>query len=337
MQVEPDDELIAFLSESGIIRSRDDAVFSPLDGGVASDIWTVKTSTRTICVKRALAKLKVEKPWFAPVERNIYEVQWLRQANAVVPGVTPEILAEDMQRGMFAMSYLPPDDYPVWKARLRDGHADPAFAARVGDCLGRIHAATANDEGIERRFDTAAIFYDIRLEPYLLATAQNHADRAEQLHALVAATQDNAKVLVHGDVSPKNILVSPDARPIFLDAECACYGDPAFDLAFCLNQLLLKCIWTPSATEDFLTCFDSMTQAYLAHVNWEPVAEMQSRAAQLLPGLMLGRIDGRSPAEYITTDAERDRVREFARALLLAPVHLLAQISSQWAQVLKRK
>src|SRR3546814_2979244 len=67
------------------------------------------------------------------------------------------------------------------------------------------------------------------------------------------------------------ILIGPDG-PIFLDAECAWYGDPAFDLAFCLNHLLLKCLWTPRATAGFLSCFDALSRRYPEGVDWEPAA-----------------------------------------------------------------
>src|SRR5204863_4441552 len=117
-----------------------------------------------------------------------------------------------------------------------------------------------------------------RLEPYLLATASRHADLAPALQALVARTQANRITLVHGDVSPKNILVGPDG-PVLLDAECAWWGDPAFDLAFCLNHLLLKCLWTPTAAAGFLACFDALAEAYLAGVVWERRADLEERTA----------------------------------------------------------
>ena len=118
--------------------------------------------------------------------------------------------------------------------------------------------------------------------------------------------------------------------PIFLDAECAWYGDPAFDLAFCLNHLLLKCIWVPEASERFVHCYQALGAAYLAGVQWEEPGLLEARAARLLPGLLLARIDGKSPVEYITTDAQRNRVRHFARALLAAPVPRLGEIVAAW-------
>ena len=158
MSPDPDDALVAFLCESGVIRSRDEATFTPLAGGVSSDIWKVETPTRVVCVKRALAQLKVDALWFAPVERNVCEVRWLQTANAIVPGVAPEVIAQDAQHGLFAMSYASAQDYPVWKSQLRAGRADAGFAARVGDCLARVHAGTAGADAVAKAFASDAIF-----------------------------------------------------------------------------------------------------------------------------------------------------------------------------------
>jgi aminoglycoside phosphotransferase (APT) family kinase protein len=114
---------------------------------------------------------------------------------------------------------------------------------------------------------------------------------------------------------------------VFLDAECAWYGDPAFDLAFCLNHLLLKCLWVPQATAGFLACFDALAESYLAA---HGPAGLEARAASLLPGLLLARVDGKSPVEYVTEDAQKDRVRALARALLLDPPATLTAVRSAW-------
>jgi aminoglycoside phosphotransferase (APT) family kinase protein len=300
-----------------------------LTGGVSSDIWRIDLPSGPICVKRALAKLRVAADWHAPVERNLYEARWMRHA----AGFAPRLLGQDQESGSLAMEFLSPETHPLWKNQLRDGEADAAFAAMVAEALVTIHAMTAADPRIAAEFPTDAIFYDIRLEPYLVATARAHPDRAEQLLALVFATQANKKALVHGDVSPKNILRGPSG-PVFLDAECAWWGDPAFDLAFCLNHLLLKCLWTPRARDAFLLCFDALTAAYLRGVTWELPDKLEQRAAALLPGLFLARVDGKSPVEYITEPAEKDRVRRVARALLADPPGRLGEVRTAWQKEL---
>jgi len=313
----------------GLLAASAAATGEPLTGGVSSDIWRIDLPTGPICIKRALAKLRVAADWQAPVGRNQYEARWMRRANAAVPGVAPALLGQDTASGTLAMAFLDPADHPLWKVQLHDGHADPAFAAAVAERLVRIHAATAADPSVAAAFPTDDIFLAIRLEPYLLATARVHTDLAPVLEALVAATQANKRALVHGDVSPKNILCGP-AGPVFLDAECAWWGDPAFDLAFCLNHLLLKCLWTPRARNGFLACFDAMTTAYRAGVTWEAPDAAEARVAHLLPGLFLARVDGKSPVEYITEEADKARVRRVARTLLAAPTDHLVDISRAW-------
>ena len=201
--------------------------------------------------------------------------------------------------------------------------------------MARIHGYSAARPELAAQFTTDSIFFDIRLEPYLLATARRHADLAPALERLVAVTQAHALALVHGDVSPKNILVGPPG-PVLLDAECAWWGDPAFDLAFCLNHLLLKCLWNAPATDDFLAAFDALSDAYLHAVDWEPREEVERRAAALLPGLFLARVDGKSPVEYITDDAQRDAVRRVAGALLRQPVDRLRSVALAWREELGR-
>jgi len=335
--LEPDHELLAALGRLGLLEPGEQAKMEALGGGVSSDIWKVETGSRTLCVKRALAKLKVAADWQAPIERNAYEADWMREAAKVVPSAVPELLGQDEASGVLAMAFLPPDRFSLWKEELRQGRVEPSTAADVGDRLVRIHAACAHREDIAERFDTDAIFHDIRLEPYLLATARAHPAHAAALERLAETTGNTKRTLVHGDVSPKNILIGPrndpirQAGPVFLDAECAWFGDPAFDLAFCLNHLLLKCVWVPAAKPAFLTCFEALAERYLTGVDWEPRDEIEARTAALLPGLMLGRIDGKSPVEYLTEESDKTRVRAFATAHLAALPKRLGDIKLAWS------
>jgi aminoglycoside phosphotransferase (APT) family kinase protein len=242
----------------------------------------------------------------------------------------PKLLGEDREHGWFAMEYLPPAQYPLWKAQLRDGEIDPAFAASVGTAIARIHSATAGRAEIAKRFATDHIFFPIRLEAYLLAAAEKHPDHAGALRTLVEVTGSTKRALVHGDVSPKNILHGP-AGPVFLDAECAWYGDPAFDLAFCLNHMLLKCLWRPQHARAYLQSFNALYRAYLQGADWEPQAQLEERTARLLPGLFLARVDGKSPVEYVTEESARQQVRKVALPLLQTPPTRLAQVRDAWA------
>ncbi len=325
----PDEDMIVSLRKVGLLGDAIDAKFEALTGGVSSDIWKVTSQGRTYCVKRALSKLKVAADWFAPVERNKFEVAWYRIANDIAPGAAPAILAHDEDAMLCAMEFLEPDDHKLWKTELRDGRADPNHAHQMGDILGRIHAQSAKIPTLRETFPKNNIFYDIRLEPYLEATADKHPELKDILFGLSKRTGQTELVMIHGDVSPKNILLGPKG-PVILDAECACIGDPAFDIAFCLNHFLLKCLWTPSATEEFFKCFDAMSESYLAQADWEDRDELEARAASLLPGLFLARVDGKSPAEYVTDETDKNNIRTCARTLLQNPPTRLSEVADAW-------
>lgn len=323
-------ELERFLHAHGLATGEEQATWTPLAGGVSSDICRVDLPGRTICVKRALAKLRVGSDWHAPVSRNRYEWEWLRLAAGIVPRSVPEPLAHDPELGLFAMAFLPADSYPLWKQQLLAGNIDSATAASVGRLLATLHNATAGRQELAAAFDTTDNFRALRLDPYLSATALRHPRLQSALGALAERTARARIALVHGDASPKNILVGPDA-PVLLDAECAWFGDPAFDIAFCLNHLLLKSVLLPEHLGELLQAFEAMATGYLDAVRFEKRADLEARAACLLPALALARIDGKSPVEYLVGRTfEQDLVRSLAQPLIVRPAASLASIMGDW-------
>src|SRR4051794_2849743 len=164
----PSSEMLDVLRRMGLLAPPQVVVHGErLTGGVSSDIWCIELPTGPVCVKRALAKLRVAADWQAPVERNRYEARWMQRANAATPGSAPALLGSDEAAGALAMEFLPPERYALWKTQLRNGDADADFAAEVATTLARIHTATASDPSVAADFPTDGIFYDIRLEPYL--------------------------------------------------------------------------------------------------------------------------------------------------------------------------
>lgn len=314
----------ALIAALGLGQAKDVIAVQPLTGGVASDIARVDLPGRSYCVKFALSKLRVAADWYAPIHRSRAEYAWLSVADAVVPGSVPRLFgyADDLQG--FAMEYIAPATARLWKADLLAGQADPALAARLGLVLGRIHAHAATPGFDAARFRNGADFHALRVEPYLLFTARAHPGVAARLTALAAGLDRAAVTLVHGDVSPKNILIRA-AGPVLLDAECASMGDPAFDLAFCLNHLALKSIHLPPARADMLVTAASLWHGYAPAIMWEPASAVEARVAALVPALMLARVDGKSPVEYLTPAAQAE-VRAIALHLLARPVATIADL-----------
>ncbi|QKK21510.1 phosphotransferase family protein [Rhizobium indicum] len=318
-----------FLLRSGLKGASEKAAYKPLTGGVSSDIYRVELPGRILCVKRALAKLKVAADWHAPVSRNEYEWNWISFVAQHFPSAVPKPLAHDASSGVFAMEFLPGEEYPLWKADLLQGHADPKAAEIIGRRIGQIHSVSARTPGLPAKFDSGTNFYALRLEPYLVATADKHPFVGDRLSDLVGRTADTKLALVHGDVSPKNILLGKSG-PVFLDAECAWFGDPAFDLAFCLNHLLLKKLVVEKASPELAASFAALSSAYLNEVDWEDREAVEARAASLLPALFLARVDGKSPVEYVTEESQRMLVRKTAIPLIASPRTKLAEIAQAW-------
>ncbi len=326
-------EVVDALKRLSLVDGKASLRFLPLPGGVSSDIWRIEIGKRSVCAKRALPRLKVAADWRVPVERSSFEAAWMETANGIVPGCAPRMLGHDSRSGLIFMEYLDADRYRLWKEELRRSQVHGRDAREVASRLVRIHSATANRPEIAKRFSSDPIFHAIRLEPYLKTVARSHTDLSGQLEAVLKRTAATRCALVHGDVSPKNIMLGPEG-PVFLDAECAWYGDPAFDLAFCLNHLLLKCLWVPDSAPSYLACFDIFSSTYLGQVDWEDSEDLERRAAPLLAGLFLARVDGKSPVEYVTKEKEKNRVRRVARGLLKRPARRLQEVRGDWAEEL---
>jgi len=311
-----EDRIKAAMVRLGLLRPGEGARLSPLAGGVSCDVLKVETEDgQVFAVKRALAQLRVAAEWLAPVERAESEVRWLALARRVDPRLAPEVLAQAKDEHLFVMRYLDPATHPVWKSEMAAGRVDPAFAGAVGADLVRIHAATAGRPEVAAEFQTGAQFMALRIEPFLLHVADRDDEAAPRLRALAKDLETRKIALVHGDISPKNILMGPRG-PVFLDAECAVYGDPAFDLAFCLAHLLLKTVWLKDLAPALMVSFDNLWAAYGDGIDWEPAGDLSRRAAGLTAGLLLARVDGKSPAPYLTDAADKALVRGRARELL---------------------
>lgn len=312
----------------------DELTVSPLSGGIASDIAVVAVNDRKLCIKFALHKMRVKEDWFAPVKRNRTEYLWLEFARTIAPENTPGLHGHSETMGGFVMEYLESDDTCMWKSLLLEGQPDAMIAGRTGDFLGRVHAASASP-GFEReRFDTKDVFFHMRIEPYILFTAGRHPPLATRLNAIAQGLAECSIALVHGDVSPKNIMLHME-RVILVDAECASMGDPSFDVAFFLNHMFLKAIHNHRYRQEFLQSALRFWLSYARHVSWEAIDDIASRTARLLPALALARVDGKSPVEYLNGNSQ-DLVREITIPLIANPceglpdllVHMFSQLET---------
>jgi aminoglycoside phosphotransferase (APT) family kinase protein len=309
-------DLLPRLQAAGLIDGNDICV-TPLTGGVSSDIVLVESPKRRFVVKAALEKLRVKDDWFVDVSRNRVEQSFFEYVSPIMPASVPRILGGG--DGWFAMEYLG-DELQNWKSALLAGQVETATATLAGAVLGRLHATSWDDPVARAQFDTLPNFHALRIEPYLLTTAARVPEAAGVLRAEAQRLAETKLALVHGDFSPKNLLVGPQCL-IVLDAECAWFGDPAFDAAFLLTHLHLKALLNPQALP-LVSAFWSAYTTACGH-------DVEQRTVKLLLCLLLARVHGKSPAEYLS-ESQRDWVTRFVLSHLSQPPSLAA-FTNAWA------
>ncbi len=284
-----------------------------LGGGVSNTVLLIEGADRRFVLKQSLGKLRVEQDWYSDRKRIFRESSSMRTLAAVLPpGSVPEILFEDPENFLFAMTAAPAGAEP-WKDLLLRGEVDVAVAEKIGQLLSRMISATWNNPVFRAEFGDQTVFDELRLDPYYRTTALRHPDLAGFFAGLIDDTRARQVSLVHGDWSPKNFLVS-GTDVMAIDFEVILYGDPSFDAAFLLNHLILKSFHRPQWCEAYGAAGLRFWNAV-----GSPAAWFEEGTIRHLGGLLLARIDGKSPAEYIRKEGVKSRVRAFARDLIARP------------------
>lgn len=285
----------------------DSLTITPLTGGVSSDIHLLDDGEIRVVAKRSIEKLRVAEDWPARPSRIWREADALRILGSLLPpNSVPKVYFEDREQFLYVMSAAP-DAACNWKSRLLAGEIDPAIARRAG----RVHRAFLQYTGSE--FDDQTDFEDLRIDPYYRFTRERHHDLRAAFDRGIANLRTRRQGLVHGDWSPKNLLTARGAEFVWaLDWECVHFGDPGFDTGFLLNHLLLKSFHQPAHYAPLRECALAYHHEVAALVPWADTIVH-------LPLLMLARMDGKSPVEYITDPGLKNRIRAFAIRLLNEP------------------
>jgi len=288
-----------------------------LGGGVSNTVVLVETPESRFILKQALPQLRVRDEWLADRSRIFAERNALQDAARLLPpGWVPEVLWSDGANYLYAMKAAPePSEF--WKQRLLEGRIEPELARRAGVALGLFIRGSWQSPYFERRYADREAFDQLRTDPYYRTIAKRHPDIDGPVNELIEETSGRRAALVHGDWSPKNMMVTPEGM-VFIDWECAHFGDPAFDSAFCINHFLLKAFHRPELAESY---FD-LARIFLAGVlNVAPADALpwlEKATARHLPFLFLARVDGKSPVEYLTGEKCRETVRRTAKQMISA-------------------
>ena len=348
------DSAVPYLVQRGLIgtAAARTAVAEFLGGGVSNVVIRVgrdEGGDDALVLKQSLPKLRVEEDWFADRERIYREragidyVSRLTQVGAADMGefwTVPRVVDEDRDNFVFVMTAAPADGVN-WKDALLGGNVDVDVARRVGAMLGVIHRASAVDGGKApaglRAFEDLDCFVQLRIDPYHRATASAHPDLADVIEAearRMLPTAGERRALVHGDFSPKNIIVTgagESARIYLLDFEVAHLGNPVFDLAFMLNHFTLKAIYRPDLAPLYCAAARGFWTAYAKSASDGIAGDggLETDTVRQMGALLLARIDGKSPAEYLTDDGQKRYARELARRILSSGGTSISELHSR--------
>jgi len=320
-----------YLSQQRLLALAELAHVEELTGGVSNRAFRVDWAVGGCVVKQARARLAVQMEWLADVRRVIREgeaMEWLR-ARLGGPHI-PRLLHLDRERNLLVMEAVPraAENY---KAILLRGEVDLSLAGQFGWLLARIHNHTMDLE-TQRQFADATFFDQLRLSPYYDVAAERHPRLASRIRELRRECRESVFCLVHGDYSPKNVLVL-HGKLILLDYEVAHFGNPSFDLGFALTHFLAKALHVPGRGREFIAAARAFWDAYRRDTQVAPEAIVH--AGQHLGAILLARMDGKSPLEYFTDERKKDQVREVAgRALSDDAMDIPAVIAAAEARLL---
>lgn len=338
MQLIDEHNAAAYLRGQGLIEQNEAVSIRELPGGVSNVVLYVeRPEADDFVLKQAREQLRVADPWFCSVERIWREVAVLEvceqllpgRSHGVVPATTPRVLFTDRARYLYAMTAVPA--HVTWKQQLLDGETDVAKAIACGQLLGRLHAGTWGGQELPEELSDRQFFDDLRIDPYYRHVASAHPDLKPAIDGLIDSVFAHQLCLVHGDFSPKNLLVH-DGGLVLVDFEVGHFGDPAFDLGFFLTHLFLKAFHAVPRQEAYLALVENFWQTYSDELHRrvpdEGFRSLEDRAVMNLAGCMLARIDGKSKVEYLS-ESDRDVVRRLSKALLLRHPSTFDAVTSQ--------
>jgi 5-methylthioribose kinase len=303
-----------YLRELGLIGAGEVAI-DPLTGGVSSDVLLIRSQGRSFVVKQALGRLRVAATWRASVGRSATEAAALEFAGSIQPDAVPKIFGSLADRHCIVMEAAP-SSFRVWKSDLLAGQVEPSIAETLGLRQGAWHSASLDNAAIATRFADLSNFIDLRLEPFHRTVAVRHPQVSQRLEALAGRLLENRRCLVHGDLSPKNILT--DGSGLWLvDWEAAHFGDPVFDLAFIWAHLRCKAAYRPESAVAYRNCAYRFLDGYAQTAGTIANEIDRSYLTAQIAALLLARMDGKSPVEYLEEDA-KNACRQQALRILTA-------------------
>ena len=336
LDIEQPDALIAYLRETGRIRADETPRVRRLTGGVSNRTMLVQRDGlgESWVLKQALEKLRVEVEWRSDPGRIRHEAEGLRWMEKLTPpGSTTPLVFEDRRQDLLAMRAVP-EPHENWKTMLLAGEVRDDHVRQFGALLGAIQAsAERHRDRLSVVFDDLSFFESLRLEPYFAYSAERVPEAAAFLRGLIDSCRRERFTLVHGDYSPKNVLVHEE-KLVLLDPEVVHFGDGAFDVGFAITHLLSKAHHLPDRRRAFAEAARGFWDSYRSAAGDAPgSAGLEGRSVRCALGCLLARVAGRSPLEYLDR-AQRDRQHRVVVAMMGWPPNTVSELVDRFVELI---
>ncbi len=307
---------VDYLRERGQVPAEGEIEVRSLGGGISNTVLLIEWPDDSFILTQPLEQLRVQEKWQIHRRRVFNERDAMQFANQLLPpGHVPAVRFSDEENFVITMSRA--DRRSVsWKQQLLAGQVDLSVAESAGSLLALLHNRAAGNESLKKRLGDQQILIEARVDPYFRTASRRHPDLKPIIDDEIERLLATALTLVHGDYSPKNLLVGPDQKLVMIDFEVAHYGDPAFDVAFCLALMILGAVCFRRQTVQQLAAVKAMWNAYVRNIQILSRPQIEATTIRQLGCTLLARIDGKSKVEYINDEPTRDLVRSMSRDVL---------------------
>ena len=299
--------------------------YKKLTGGVSSEVYHVKTNKNNYCIKRSLKRLLVKKKWIANTNRIKFEYLWLKHCQNILKRNIPNTYEFNNKKKYIVMEYLKTSQYKTLKQLYFNKIININTIRSISKHLYKIHSNSSNYKTKKTFEGNYKNFYDLRLDPYFNEVGRVYPKYKGYIKKINENYIKHSNTLVHGDFSPKNILVGKN-KIIYLDAECCNFGDPVFDLVFFTNHLLIKSIFFKDKSQEFIKLYISFYREYLSNLSTKHFNSYIDRIIKMTPIMLLSRVDGKSPVEYINKVKIKNIIRKKSFLLLDSKISSLNDI-----------
>lgn len=335
MDITKKEDMISYLKEHGIINDSEGYSIDYCSGGVSCPVALIETPHRTLLIKQGRARLAVKEEWLADPARTNLEGKGAAFYHKYLPDIQPDVVINDEENHIFVREAIPSGCH-MWKADLMDGILDFKVAERTMETMATVHNKSAKDPDVPIVFSNYNNIYALRVSPYIQFVAKKYPQLSAVSDEVSDLIMNHHRVLVHGDYSPKNIIVTPDRQVCVVDSEPVHCGNAICDISNFTTHIVLKSAHFSQYSEAFLNMLTDMTDLYFSMIDFDDPRKVEANCMKALGMTVLARIDGKSPAEYITDEKTKQLVRDMSFKLIESDITTYRQAAELFYEFEKK-